>query len=91
VPRSPPPTQPTDLGFALGRREASLAAATLTHAHAVALPMASGSSSSVIGAVFSIQIIPTKVCLENSKVTEIFLKSLKLMNFNSFFPLQILK
>jgi hypothetical protein len=30
---------------------------------------------------FSIQIIPTKICLENSKVTEIFLKSLKLMNF----------
>jgi hypothetical protein len=41
--------------------------------------------------VFSIQIIPTKVCLENSKVTEIFLKSLKLMNFNSFFPLQNFK
>jgi hypothetical protein len=33
---------------------------------------------------FSIQIITTKICLENSKVTETFLKSLKVMNlFNS--------
>jgi hypothetical protein len=30
---------------------------------------------------FFIQIIPTKVCLENAKVIEIFLKSLKFMNF----------
>jgi hypothetical protein len=48
--RSPPPTQPTNLGYALGQREVSPAAATLTHAHAVALPMASGSSSSATGA-----------------------------------------
>jgi hypothetical protein len=34
--------------------------------------------------VLSAQIVPTKICLENSKVTETFLKSLKLMNlFNS--------
>jgi hypothetical protein len=31
--------------------------------------------------VFSTQVIPTKICLENAKVTEIFLKSLKFMNF----------
>jgi hypothetical protein len=31
--------------------------------------------------VFSTQIIPTKICLENSKVTETFLESSKLINF----------
>jgi hypothetical protein len=31
--------------------------------------------------VFTTQIIPMKICLENSKVTETFLQSLKFMNF----------
>jgi hypothetical protein len=30
---------------------------------------------------FSTQVIPTKICLENAKITEFFLKSLKFMNF----------
>jgi len=41
--------------------------------------------------VFSIQNIPTKFCLENIKVTEIFLQSIKVDEFLFIFPLQIVK